>query len=60
MVMHIITQVPTEVPCSSGNMTAADLDRLVDALCVSWPSMPDLYRAQVALLHLARLMRGEG
>lgn len=38
-----------------------DLDELVDRLCHSHAPMPhdeDLYNAQIAILHLAKLMRG--
>ena len=49
------------IPCSVGGaMSADDLDVLVDRLChphAPKPATDALYRAQVALLYLAALMR---
>lgn len=47
---------PAVIKCSLGDIDVAALDRLVDRLSWTRPPPLDRYRAQVALLHLIKLM----
>lgn len=62
MATYITNKVPTTVSSygtGGEHLSADDLDALVDRLCRHKASAPDMYRAQRAILTLARLMRGE-